>query len=206
MYNKIYNDPYEREQIFYPYCWWNNAFSEEELESIKYYCNSLNLTKGTTGNSEETNTKIRNSNIQFFKKNSENNWIFERLNRTIESLNDQFYNFNLNGYDSIQYTVYNSYEKQHYDFHMDTFMTYDRSQTFSSGFRKLSLILCLSHPDEYEGGEFQIIGGDPNDPHVLEQQYGRIIIFPSFMIHRVTPITSGIRKSLVIWVTGPKFI
>jgi PKHD-type hydroxylase len=71
--------------------------------------------------------------------------------------------------------------------------------------RKLSIVMPLNDPSEYKGGEFHIQSGLPDEPLVVEQKRGSIIAFPSFMIHRVTPILEGVRKSLVLWTVGPKF-
>jgi len=72
--------------------------------------------------------------------------------------------------------------------------------------RKLSVTVCINEPGtEYEGGEFQINMGNQDKPVTVETKKGRMIIFPSFMIHRVAPVIKGKRKSLVVWVTGPKF-
>jgi PKHD-type hydroxylase len=71
--------------------------------------------------------------------------------------------------------------------------------------RKLSMTIQLSEPNEYEGGEFEI---DPEfgvlDQAVIKQR-GTVLVFPSFLRHRVAPVTSGIRRSLVCWAEGPKF-
>jgi len=66
--------------------------------------------------------------------------------------------------------------------------------------------MCVNEPgDEYEGGEFQINNSDEKDAETIPTKKGRMILFPSFMIHRVAPVTKGKRKSVVVWVTGPKF-
>jgi PKHD-type hydroxylase len=67
--------------------------------------------------------------------------------------------------------------------------------------------MVLSDPSEYEGGQFQMQTGSPEEDKLMtvEQLKGRVIGFPSFLLHRVTPVTKGTRKSLVIWVEGPKF-
>ena len=72
--------------------------------------------------------------------------------------------------------------------------------------RKFSLSFLLSEPGvDFEGGEFEINQGEQENPIVAETKKNRIIGFPSWTIHRVKPVTKGIRKSLVIWVIGPKF-
>jgi PKHD-type hydroxylase len=69
--------------------------------------------------------------------------------------------------------------------------------------RKLSFSLILSDSSEYEGGDFEILHG--SFPDKLEQKRGRILAFPSYIVHRVTPIISGSRRSIVFWALGPKF-
>jgi PKHD-type hydroxylase len=73
--------------------------------------------------------------------------------------------------------------------------------------RKLSLSLLLNEPGvDYNGGDFQFNLGNEDGASSAECRKGRIIAFPSWAIHRVTPVTQGIRRSLVVWVTGPKFV
>ena len=66
------------------------------------------------------------------------------------------------------------------------------------------MVLMLSDPSEFEGGELQI-KTDSDDAITLEQKKGRAWFFPSYILHRVTPVTRGIRRSLVLWVGGPEF-
>jgi len=89
---------------------------------------------------------------------------------------------------------------------MDTVLGLDKPIEMAET-RKLSLSLILSDPDDYEGGDFYIQTGSP-DPEKLikmEQKKGRVLAFPSFMIHGVAPVTKGTRRSIVVWVDGPKF-
>jgi PKHD-type hydroxylase len=70
--------------------------------------------------------------------------------------------------------------------------------------RKLSMAMLLSDPSEFEGGEFQV-KTTSDDVQTLEVKKGRAWFFPSYMLHRVTPVTKGVRRSLVLWVGGPQF-
>ena len=64
----------------------------------------------------------------------------------------------------------------------------------------------LSEPGvDFEGGEFEINQGTETNPMVTDTKKNRAIVFPSWTIHRVKPVIKGVRKSLVIWVVGPKF-
>jgi PKHD-type hydroxylase len=69
--------------------------------------------------------------------------------------------------------------------------------------RKISLSLQLTDPSRYEGFRLVLEAGD--GPYIADAALGTVIAFPSYVLHRVTPIESGIRKSLVVWVAGPEF-
>ena len=69
--------------------------------------------------------------------------------------------------------------------------------------RKFSLVLQLTDPADYEGGNLQIMVG--REPQTVRKQRGLIAAFPSYTVHQVTPVVSGSRQSLVAWVTGPAF-
>ncbi|MEN8894547.1 MAG: 2OG-Fe(II) oxygenase [Yoonia sp.] len=69
--------------------------------------------------------------------------------------------------------------------------------------RKLTLVLQLSTPQSYEGGDLQVMPS----ANVLtaNRDQGCVRIFPSFSLHQVTPVTNGIRHSLTVWTHGPSF-
>ena len=202
MYTTIYNDPWNRSQITYPFVTWDNAFTNEELDSIVEYCDAIGTETGTTfgATKKEEYEQHRVSNVKFHDRNNETAWIFDRINYVIQAGNEQFYNFHLNGYSQFQYTTYDS--EGRYDWHMDIALG-DKFDNYSEP-RKLSFTLLLN--DDFEGGEFQFNKGKEEDATTVELKKGKIVMFPSFMIHRVTPVTKGIRKSLVVWVMGPKFV
>lgn len=203
--NTIFNIPNERAVITHPFVWWDNGFTEREVDQIVSYCDSKGLESSTVLGGERTKEEVRNirrCGIKFHGYNDNTKWIFEKLNNIIWALNSQFYGFDLNGYDHFQYTVYNAEELGHYDWHMDMVVGPEIPSSMIEP-RKLSITFSLN--DGFEGGELQVASGDQNIPAVVETKKGRIIAFPSFMHHRVTPVTKGIRKSLVVWVVGPKF-
>jgi PKHD-type hydroxylase len=206
MYNKIYNDPVERTRITYPYCYRDGAFTDQELDDMCNYFSQYEVEKATIMSPDTPiNDSIRRSKVKFFNRDNNTYRIFDRLNGVIEELNECFYNFILNGYDSFQYTEYHDSENGTYNFHMDTGFG-DRNADDQFETRKLSLVMCLNRPGiDFEGGQFFMNTGNEKDAFEVEMKRGKIILFPSFLIHRVAPVTKGIRKSLVIWVTGPKF-
>lgn len=201
MYTTIYNDPWTRSQITNGFVTWENAFSEKELENVVEYCDALGTEKGVTfgAGTDEEIEQNRVSNVKFHYRNSETAWMFDKLNLVIQAANEQFYNFHLNGYQTFQYTTYDSTGR--YDWHTD--MSFGQKFGNDAEPRKLSLSLLLN--DDFEGGEFQVNQGKEENAVTVPMRKGSIVLFPSFMIHRVTPITKGNRKSLVVWVLGPKF-
>jgi PKHD-type hydroxylase len=198
-------NPKERSEITYPYCWQGEVFTPSELDAIIEYGNAIGLEEGWVvgADGENATSSNRKSRVKFFTPDGNNNWIFDRLSSLIDSINSRYYGFDLNGFDAIQFTEYGK-EGEKYDWHMDTILGNSRSDRFVQT-RKLSLTIPINDPSEWEGGEFQLQTGTPEEPMTVEQKRGTAIIFPSFLIHRVTPIVSGVRKSLVIWVVGPKF-
>lgn len=206
-YRKISNAPIYRRKITHSYVWWNNAFDQEELTSIQHICESYDLEKSVTF-SEEILQDYRKSKSCFIDKSESNSWIFDRFNHVINELNEDYYGFELNGYQTFQYTVYDSQNNGYYNWHMDIKLD-DYSKDLNKNLddtRKLTLIMPLSQQGEdYIGGEFELNLGDHESPTMIPVYKGQIIAFPSFLIHRVKPVLRGIRKSLVIWVEGPKF-
>ncbi len=144
------------------------------------------------------NPRARISTIAWIKPHAGTAWMFDAMSRLILEANARHWNFDLSGfYDAFQYTTYNGDESGHYTWHQDKFQGELRPQ------RKLAFTLQLSNPEDYDGGDLEINDGVPYPiPH---KNRGDIIIFPSYVLHRVTPVTRGVRKSLVGFVSGPRF-
>ena len=120
----------------------------------------------------------------------------------IQNVNGKAFGFDIQHLEPLQYTVYNSNNLGNYKWHRDTaFLApnmYDR---------KLTLVMQLSDSDEYEGGDL-ILEDDFFVNKLVPAEMrarGSIFVFPSFIKHTVTPVTKGIRRSLVGWAEGPKF-
>lgn len=115
----------------------------------------------------------------------------------IEVANQQAgWGYDLSGQEDTQIGRYKSIDAGFYDWHMDSAPPENNIQ------RKLSCVVLLNDPSEFEGGELQFKGN--NDENVLTKQ-GSIIVFPSFIEHKVTPVTKGVRYSAVTWALGPSF-
>lgn len=193
----ITNNTFEKSSIIHPYVYWEDYFSNEELTAIIKYCENKKLEKGKIQSDKENN--IRVSKINMSEPDEENRWIFNKLNKFVQFINNKFYGFELIGYNMLQFSTYNSKENGHYDWHTDSYFV--NPNPHGTGLhRKLSMTLLLN--DDFEGGDFEI---NLSSPTKINIKKGTAIFFPSFVLHRVTPVTQGIRKSLVIWVEGPRW-
>lgn len=194
-------------KFVYPYVFWDGAFTNEELDQLARYCNdTLSLSDGGVVKGEDGSTinkKVRNSKVKMFHPDEKNVWAFHKFKHVIEQINNDFYRFDLTGFDFFQYSEYNG-KGTKYDFHIDACLGTQAPNELLFTPRKLSIGMLLSEPDkDFKGGDFEILTG--GEPMKCEQKRGRILAFPSWVMHRVTPVEKGNRKSIVIWVLGPKF-
>jgi len=182
--------------------YWENFLTEDDINKILSLPEWDNLNNGKIGNSitnQKINLNIRNTEVSFFSYTEETKDIWIKIKDTIEEVNRRFFHFDLTGcYEGAQLGLYDGNKKGHYNWHIDG-TVYDLNVP-----RKLSMVLSLSEPSEFEGGLLQV-KIDNDEPKTLELKKGRAWFFPSYVLHRVTPVTKGIRKSVVIWVGGPAF-
>ena len=145
------------------------------------------------------NQDVRSTQVGWLCPKPELMPIWEKLSKIVAEVNRHFFQFDLTGfYEPMQLGVYSSDSNGHYNWHTDA------SAKDKNVPRKLSIALMLSDSADYEGGEFQVkLGSD--EPRTLETKRGRAWFFPSYVMHRVQPVTKGVRRSLVIWVGGPAF-
>jgi len=150
--------------------------------------------------------KIRHSTIRWLQEN----WIYESLFPFIREANKSAdWNFQWDYAEQAQFTEYGI--NQHYDWHCDAWgkpYKNHKYKSYEGKIRKLSLSLNLTHPEEYEGGDFQFRyrKGKKIKIDNLKLPKGSVTIFPSFMEHRVKPVTDGTRYSLVIWCLGNPYV
>ena len=120
-------------------------------------------------------------------------WIYQRLATVVAWVNQAF-RFELLGFsDALQYTVYGAGHK--FDWHVDI-------GAGAASNRKLSLTVQLSDESAYEGGALQFISAPERDMPKLR---GAAILFPAYLAHRVSDVTSGVRCSIVGWAAGAPF-
>jgi PKHD-type hydroxylase len=175
------------------YYWFETGFSDEEIEKILKTTKDYSFEAGTIISNNPKD--VRNSSIKWMEPNEKTDWIYNRLMNCIVEANNTW-KFNIHSVlDDIQYTEYRG-GGGHYDWHMDI-------GGGSISHRKISVIVQLSDPSEYTGGELEINTG--SNVVKVSNKKGSIILFPSFIQHRVTPVSSGLRKSLVLWAGGDHY-
>lgn len=190
------NDPLQ----FY---WFNNGFSPEELNKIYTDLETVPFERATTiGGDGTTNIEnsVRRSNIKWIPKTEQWDWLYQRLMEYASEANDTLWHFDLvSSPEMIQYTEYDANELGHYDWHQDI-------GPGLASHRKVSLTVQLSGANDYEGGHLQIWqGGTLESALISPRGAGNVVIFPSYMPHRVSPVTKGIRRSFVLWVGGAHY-
>ncbi len=169
----------------------------EELAEIEKLVAGIDFVRAQTQAEDNglTETEYRKSNVIWLPMTEQYKWIYDKIGDMAYEANQNLYHFDLHSMpEQIQYTEYYDHEKGHYDWHMDTGYG-NLSQ------RKISVTVQLSDGDEYEGGDLQLWPGGIY-PLVAPRGKGNVVIFPSFMMHRVTPVTRGTRKSFVLWLGG----
>ena len=179
------------------YYWFEKGFSPEELTEIERLVANIDFVRAQTQAEDNnlTENEYRKSNIKWLPLTQEYKWIYDKIGDMAYEANQNLYHFDLHSMpEQIQYTEYYDYEKGHYDWHMDTGYG-NLSQ------RKISVTVQLSDTDEYEGGDLQLWPGGTY-PLVAPRGKGNVVIFPSFMMHRICPVIKGTRKSFVLWLGG----
>lgn len=179
-----------------------NVFSDEEIARIVSHAASIEVERGLVQNEEVAGEyvkkDVRRSEISWLAPTPETEWLYRKLTDVILSVNSSNFNFNLLGIETLQFSSYKADELGHYGKHIDTSLR-DMVRTN----RKLSFTLQLSDPSTYEGGDVSVYTAATHE--ATTRTKGSMLFFPSNQTHEVTPVTSGIRQSLVGWVIGPEF-
>lgn len=181
---------------------WRGALNDQQISNIISVGDQAPIAKVGLGYDGSTdNNQHRSSEIRWINPNDVNSrFVTDTLWYYGREANKNAFGFDVDYLPDIQYTKYTAEENGKYDWHCDTFWanpsTYDR---------KISIIIQLSNSSDYEGGDFQIDSQYAQLPADQIRTKGTVIVIPSFLTHRVTPVTSGTRRSLVSWIQGPKF-
>ena len=167
-----------------------NAVDDKFIQSIIDVGESQGLQEATVGFDTSTN-KIRSTKISWI---SAKEILLPLKDKILETNKSKDWNFTVTGMFPFQYSVYN--KNDHYDWHIDRRPVHQGEDE-----KKLSFSLILN--ENYEGGELEF--KDSKENMSLNLNKGDMVIFPSFLEHRVKPVLNGTRISLVGWMVGPKY-
>jgi PKHD-type hydroxylase len=143
-------------------------------------------------------TEYRRCDIFFFSDYEHTSPLYRKVYDAISEINSHHFRFALSYAEPFQYSMYKAEDLGFYDLHCDSYLRN------TSGFiRKISFTILLNDPSEFEGGE--LLFHTEREPRKATMQKGDMILFPSFIPHSVTPVTKGVRKTLVGWICGPNF-
>ena len=174
-----------------------NFLSDSDCDKIIKELDTEELTEGTlAGNYKDgiVNKNVRQTlNVNFLDKN-----LFNKVNTAIKIANTQYFNYDVESIDGLRFLKYGIGGT--YNWHTD----YGRNQC---SMRKLTAIIQLSEETDYEGGDFEfgITNTEGTGLITGNRTKGCLLVFPSFLSHRVTPITKGTRYSIITWMEGNTF-
>jgi predicted 2-oxoglutarate/Fe(II)-dependent dioxygenase YbiX len=172
----------------------SNFMSAAEMDRLIEEHSPL-LTESKLG-AGATNAAVRRSKVAFLGTEPRYRWLYERLWVAAQECNRSFFGVDIATVEAnVQLARYDSTDKGFYDWHTD-FAQF-------RPLRKLSFSVQLSRTEDYDGGDLQLWVG--NHPQAAIRERGALIAFPSFTLHRVSPVTRGTRWSLVAWILGNRW-
>ena len=207
-------------KLTHNYWFWKNAISPRLCDDIIQYGLRNKKEKAITGDQGSGRNLLKNplsvKEAKQLKKKRDSDvvwmndkWIYKEIQPYVRGANSSAgWNFQWNRSESCQFTIYT--KGQHYGWHQDGWhQAYKIPGALQGKIRKLSMSISLSDPQEYRGGhlEFDFRFLPQSKPWACKEinSKGSVVVFPSFLWHRVTPVTQGTRYSLVSWHTGDPF-
>jgi PKHD-type hydroxylase len=173
------------------------VFTPAEVARILAFLDDSRWQSAAVGQPGAVDRSYRSAAIQWIQP-AQLPWVFERLAQVVSEVNGRWFGFDLAGFcDPLQVSRYDGAAGA-FDWHTDR-------GSFVNGRapRKLTAIVQLTQPTAYQGGALEILTG--RDPQRLDAALGSVHVFPAYVLHRVAPVTAGVRHSLVGWVCGPRF-
>lgn len=177
--------------IRYSYIQILDAFPNDLIDDLKI--TDFNLVPAEVQNSK-IDDLVRKSKIAWLSDTKKHECVYKKVTDIGLDINKKYFNYDIFDIEFLQYTVYTD-DSNFYGIHTD----YGQSQSC----RKLSITIQLSDSNDYEGGELVLYNSA--EKYVAKKDKGSVIVFPSWLPHEVTPVTKGVRKSLVGWFIGPEW-
>jgi PKHD-type hydroxylase len=177
---------------------WRGLFTPAQLDDLERYCDTLPLEPARlTGSGTDG---IRMTGVAWVHRNAQTEDLYLRMEAVVLRLNADLFHFELTGLTTMQYAVYRDAEAGYFDWHSD----YGRYRGDPGQEpRKITLSLQMSDGASYDGCDLEVRTAHPVD--VAARERGALMAFRANALHRVTPITRGLRKALVVWAAGPEF-
>lgn len=196
MCHKLY---FERKRVLKNHYWiWDSAIPSEICDFVINTCNWDLAEDGSVYDGKKNifveNKDLRITDVLWAKQLSVIGCIASSYIKAANEAAEWNYDYSL--IEQIQLARYR--QGGHYDWHKDTFCPNSENQQ-----RKLSISILLNDPSEFNGGDFMF--RELEDFQQPKLKKGSVIVFPSFLEHTVSPITSGIRYSAVTWAFGNAF-
>ena len=178
---------------------WTAALTSAECNAIVKRAERYPANEATVGFSEtqRSDQGYRSSKVRWLDADREKD-IVARVMSFVHKSNRTNFGVDIVAPFDIQFTEYVAANNGHYDWHQDVWLESPRPYD-----RKLSVVVQLSEPEDYAGGEFEFFG--LQKPAETFAPRGSMLIFPSWLQHCVRPVSAGTRKSLVTWVEGPRW-
>ena len=186
------------------WCYFKSYFDRNTCENIIKEGLKIQSQEAMVGvnDSVRPDTDSRRSKIRFINSdNTDFTPLFDDIWKMAIKANHQWFNFHITRLPFLQLAEYDSAYKGEYKQHQDVFWI--NGDPFYH--RKLTCVIQLTDPSEYEGGDFEVVDVTqyPNKEDLRQQ--GTAIFIPSFILHKANPVTSGVRHSIAAWVEGPKW-
>lgn len=179
---------------FQPFATAQKFLADHEMDAlIAEHAPSIQEGRLGFGNTDAT---IRRSQVVYLGIGDKYRWLYERVWAAAQECNRRFFCVDVGGVESeLQLARYDASDQGFYGWHTDF--------AGNRPLRKLSISIQLSNGEDYDGGDLELLY--EKQPHALDRSRGAFLVFPSFMLHRVTPVTRGTRWSLVAWIGGRRW-
>jgi PKHD-type hydroxylase len=172
----------------------NGLFTAAELDKINAHALTLPARQVTVGRDLTYKPEANRSVVRSLAPTADTAWVYQRITSMVAQLNAKHFQFEITGLDEPLYHVtYDAADQGHYMWHTDVGATT----------RKLSITFQMTDPADYDGGDLEMNAFGVVDKCPRER--GTLVLFPSYYVHRVTPVTRGTRSALVAWIVGPPF-
>lgn len=183
--------------------WWfyeKNVIDESTICKIENYLEGKDLISNQEMN-DVYDKNIRSSEIYWMHQEGDEDElmpIYTEVTYKMRQINDCMWKYRVNGWEPFQYSQYDESYSGHFNWHIDVHPKFNVDDPDP---RKISFSVGLSNINDYDGGDF-MIKIDRNEK-VFKLDRGDVIAFPSWMLHKVSPVTRGMRRTLVGWGNGP---